>query len=322
LTPPGPGDAPADRSADGATALRLVAADPSALERGGEPGLVVLDTDLPLDAATVLDVLAQDASSQPVVVLLVEGEPAAALGRIGRVLASVVRSRPLLDRLYASTGLDLSQAPRIVLLSRRFPDEVPALLDLMGDVAVSALEYRVIDHPDGSTLLDVAAFHRTGTNGGEPIRSPAAKAPRGPASASSNGAGPPAAPAQSQPSAPTPTPTSTSTSIPATAAGSDDDESGLEIEAGAEEALMDQARSSIRSLSDQITEEIREEGIRFLVDGEPLALLALEHGVGVHLGIFDGEEDRFEHLIQGEESLHAGLNALFDHYFQHIDAQL
>lgn len=320
MTPPGPGDAPADRTADGATALRLVAADPSALERGGEPGLVVLDTDLPLDASTVLDVLAQDASSQPVVVLLVEGEPAAALGRIGRVLASVVRSRPLLDRLYASTGLDLSQAPRIVLLSRRFPDEVPALLDLMGDVEVTALEYRVIDHSDGSTLLDVVAFHRTGAGGGGHTGPPAAKAPRGPASPSSNGAGPPASPAPRQPSGQATG--QVPAAPPAPAGGSDDDESGLEIEAGAEEALMDQARSSIRSLSDQITEEIREEGIRFLVDGEPLALLALEHGVGVHLGIFDGEEDRFEHLIQGEESLHAGLNALFDHYFQHIDAQL
>ena len=69
-------------------ALRLVAANPGVLAPT-EAGLTVLDAELPLDDTSVVDVLATDAAGQMVLVLFCEDEPAAALGRMGRVISAV-----------------------------------------------------------------------------------------------------------------------------------------------------------------------------------------------------------------------------------------
>ena len=87
--------------------------------------------------------------------------------------------------------------------------------------------------------------------------------------------------------------------------------------------LLDRAHQSIVSLSEQVTATEEGEGLRFLVDGRPLASLLRDEAAGTLTLTLDEEGGSLETLgIADEAGLHAALNALFDRYFQELDAPL
>ena len=122
------------------TAIELLLESPERLE----PGLVVLDGKLRLDAEVEVDALLRDTLGYPIVVLLARGEVSAELARIAAASGALARGRFLLERMYADKGLEVAMRPRFVLLAPRFPDHAPALLEMLAGVEIHALEYRVV----------------------------------------------------------------------------------------------------------------------------------------------------------------------------------
>ena len=139
------------------TAIDLLLESPERLE----PGLVVLDGKLRLDAEVEVDALLRDTLGYPIVVLLARGEVSAELARIAAASGALARGRFLLERMYADKGLEAAMRPRFVLLAARFPDHAPALLEMLAGVEIHALEYRVVSLGGGRSVLDLASFHRT-----------------------------------------------------------------------------------------------------------------------------------------------------------------
>lgn len=146
-----------NRDSHASAVLRLLEAQIDALETG----LAALDVQLQLSDDAFVDVLARDSLGYPVVALLCDDDPLAALGRMASVVSALARGRHLLTRLYAGRGLDPALRPRFVLLSRRFPDDFPLVLDLL-TYEVRAVEYRLVQQDGGKPRLDLVPFHRSG----------------------------------------------------------------------------------------------------------------------------------------------------------------
>lgn len=279
-------------------ALELLRSDPTALEGAGEGGLSILDARLPLDASNSVDLLASDAQGSPVLLLFCGDDEGAALGRIGRVVGAFRRVGPLLRVAYGERGLDVTRAPRVLLLAARFSDEMPDQLDLLGAVSIAALEYRLVRPRGGEPLLDVALFHRSTADGGR--------------ERSQNGS--------TGPATPTPKP------LPVELEGEPDELTAMELEPLSPDdldGLLDRAYQSISSLSEQVSATDEGERIRFLVDGRPLASLLRDEAAGSLTLTLDEEGGVLETLsIADEAGLNAALNALFDRFFQELDPAL
>jgi hypothetical protein len=246
-----------------------------------EPGLTALDARLRLDDEVELDALLRDALGYPVVVLLVRGEIATELARIAAVVGALRRGRFLLQRLYGARGLDPTLRPRCVLLAPRFPDDAPALLDLLSGVEVTAFEYRVVSG-GARPVLDLVSFHRpraTIAPAAPPVR---AAAPPEPARAP---APRPAARAAAEPAAP-------------------DGARGLYL----------RARESIRALSSHVSENSVDGHVQYTVGERVLARLALDQG-GFRIRI--GEQGK-ELAVADDDGLNASLNAVFELYFNEL----
>lgn len=299
-----------------AEALDLLAADPGLLQAAAEPGLVVLDRRLPLDEASRLDLLACDTAGAPVLVLACDEDHAASLGRIGRVLAAFRRTSGLLTRIYGDRGLDVARPPRVLLAATRFPDEFPALLDLL-EVPVAAVECRVV-RLRGEAVLDVSLFHRTGGRTGAARGAPRATGSNGSSGAARAGAAVGAGTAAGRPAASEPR--------GGEPLGGEPEELTLsELEPLAPDdldRLADRARTSILSLSEQIEEEDDGDTLRFLVDGRPLATLERDDAAGaLALRLEDAGGDAVRLPIADEPGLNGALNALFDRWFQRLDPE-
>lgn len=292
------GGAPAD------AALDLLCADPAVLDVVGEPGLVVLDAQLSLDATTRVDVLACDRDGAPVLALFCDDEGAVLL-RIARVLGAFRRGGGLLRAAFGERGLDPTRTPRLLLLAPRFSDELPEQLDLLGQAQVAALEYRVVRPRGGEAVLDVVLLHRAGST------------PSGrPASAGGGPVGHGVPPRGRE----LPHRQAVSPSV------EPDELTALELEPLSAEdldGLLDRAYQSVVSLSEQVSATDEGERIRFLVDGRPLASLLRDEAAGSLTLTLDEEGGTLETLtIADEVGLHAALNALFERYFRELDVPL
>lgn len=279
--------------------LELLRADPSVLEGAGETGLAVLESQLELDASTGVEVLACDRDGTPVLVIICPEDEGAVLGRVARVVGAFRRAAGLLRVAFAERGLDVARPPRLLLLAPRFSDELPAQLDLLGDVQVAALEYRVVRPRGEAELLDVALLHRSGERAGGERAGALARAARAPESR--------------------PVPRPVSRTEP-------DELTALELEPLSPDdldGLMDRAYQSIVSLSEQVSATDEDESIRFLVDGRPLATLLRDEDSGSLTLTLDEEGGVVERLtIADELGLHTALNALFERYFRELDVSL
>jgi len=289
--------------------LRLLSEDGERLETG----LTRLDAELPLDESVTVDLLACDAVGHPVVALLCGEDSTAVLGRMAAIAASLQRGRHLLGRLYGPRGLDASLRPRFVLLSRRFSDELPALLDMLGSLEVRALEYRVVASPEGRPILDLASFHRT-----------AAPAERRPPRSASSGrisarADASAGRSSGVASASAPSSARRAAAAPAASRRDDDIDEGVDLlpDVDAPDALKRlflRAWESIRSLSSLVTDSGENGRLSFHVDDVLLATLVLdETGFAVHVG-----DD--VHAVRDDETFNESLNAVFARYFDRIAA--
>jgi hypothetical protein len=194
---------------------------------------------------------------------------------------------------------------------------------------VAALEYRVVRPRRGEPLLDVALFHRTEAGRTGSGRTGAGRTSAERTGAERTGGGPgdahgsqsvvghrsPARSARAQ--APDPG---------VDLEGEPDELTDLELEPLSLDdldELLDRAYQSIVSLSEQVSAADEGERIRFLVDGRPLASLLRDEGAGTLTLTLDEEGGVLATLaIADELGLHAALNALFDRYFQELDAPL
>ena len=253
-----------------------------------EQGLTVLDARLRLDEQVEVDALLRDLLGSPVVVLVVRGDVALELARIAAVVAALHRGRYLLQRLYGERGLDSAARPRIALLAPRFPDNTPALLEMLGGVEVSAFEFRIVTSGERQ-VLDLAVFHRT--------RGPALSGAAAAALRETTRPAAPAAPAR--PSAPA----RASADAAPEPAGPD----------GARRWFL-RARESIRALSSHVTESQKEGRVHYRVNDELLATLTLDkQGFRLQCGGDGGEL-----AVADEESLNRGLNTVFELYFNQL----
>lgn len=253
-----------------------------------EQGLAVLDARLRLDEQVEVDALLRDLLGSPVVVLVMRGDVALELARIAAVVAALHRGRYLLQRLYGERGLDSAARPRIALLAPRFPDNTPALLEMLGGVEVSAFEFRIVSSGDRQ-VLDLAVFHRT--------RGPALSGAAAAALRETTRPAAPAAPAR--PSAPA----RASADAAPEPAGPD----------GARRWFL-RARESIRALSSHVTESQKEGRVHYRVNDELLATLTLDkQGFRLQCGGAGGEL-----AVADEESLNRGLNTVFELYFNQL----
>ena len=244
-----------------------------------EPGLTALDARLRLDEDVELDALLRDALGYPVVVLVVRGDVAAELARIAAVVGALRRGRFLLQRLYGARGLDPTLRPRCVLLAPRFPDDSPALLELIAGVEVTAWEYRVVTG-GARPVLDLVNFHRPRAIAPPPLATQ-----------------PLAAPPVTQPAAPR-------AARPAAEPQAPDDARGLFM----------RARESIRALSGHVTENSVDGVLQYTVEQRLLVTLVLDQrGFRVRLG-----ERSKEVPVADEEALNASLNAVFELYFNEL----
>jgi len=253
-----------------------------------EQGLAVLDARLRLDEQVEVDALLRDLLGSPVVVLVMRGDVALELARIAAVVAALHRGRYLLQRLYGERGLDSAARPRIALLAPRFPDNTPALLEMLGGVEVSAFEFRIVTSGERQ-VLDLAVFHRT--------RGPALSGAAAAALRETTRPAAPAAPAR--PSAPA----RASADAAPEPAGPD----------GARRWFL-RARESIRALSSHVTESQKEGRVHYRVNDELLATLTLDkQGFRLQCGGDGGEL-----AVADEESLNRGLNTVFELYFNQL----
>lgn len=256
-------------------ALEALRAQPERLEQG----LVVLETRLQLDDEIVVDGLARDALGYPVVVLFSLGRVEADIGRIAAVGRALHQARHLLGRLLEGTGLDAGLRPRFVLLAPRFADGSADLLELLGQLEVHAMEYRVVRTDPDTHVLDLVTFHRTGS--GRRARAASAYGERAPAA-------PPA-------------------------------ELGEALLDGAAPDAARQiflrARDAIRSLSHHVGERVRDGVVVYSVGDRTLASLALDHD-GFRMRV-DGDEDW--RRVHDEPTLDERLNAAFTLYFDSLD---
>jgi hypothetical protein len=204
------------------------------------------------------------------------------------VVAALHRGRYLLQRLFGERGLDSAARPRIALLAPRFPDNTPALLEMLGGVEVSAFEYRIV--PSGERqVLDLAVFHRT--------RGPALSGAAAAALRETTRSAAPAAPPRS---------------VPARAAA-DEKRPAEPVGPDSARRWFLRARESIRALSSHVTESQKEGRVHYRVNDELLATLTLDKqgfrlqcGAGGELAVAD------------EESLNRGLNTVFELYFNQL----
>jgi hypothetical protein len=278
----GPSGPTGERAVLHNAALQLVAAAPDVLA-DGVPGLVVLDTELPLDGVSSLDVLARDAQGTPVLILFCQPDAALALARMARMAAALQRSRGLLERFYTREGLNLGRTPRFVLLSPRFSDETPCLLDMVGAMDVCAMEYDVVTQPGAAPLLHAKLFHRTRQGritggGGEPMELVAAELE------------------------------------PLVGA---EELVDVEVPEGLKQLFLEAVRS-IRALSADLEASGEGPERSFHVGRLELARLLLDSD-GVHLHV--GDEDE-EHLLQDSAELNASFDVLFEHFFERHGSQL
>jgi hypothetical protein len=250
-----------------------------------EQGVTVLDARLRLDEQVEVDALLRDLLGSAVVVLVVRGDVAQELARIAAVVAALQRGRYLLQRLYGERGLDTAARPRFALLAPRFPDNTPALLEMLGGVEVSAFEYRIVNS-GGRTVLDLGVFHRTR---GPAISGAAAAALRETTRPAPARPGVPRVPDPDEP--------------PAEPAGPD----------SARRWFL-RARESIRALSSHVTESQKEGRVLYRVNDELLATLTLDkQGFRLQCGPAENEL-----AVADEESLNRGLNAVFELYFNQL----
>lgn len=334
------------------TAIELLLAEPERLE----PGLVGLDSHLKLDDNVEIDVLLRDSLGYPVVVLFCEGEVSLALGQMAGVTEALQRGRYLLTRLFQNKGLDAALRPRFVLLGTRFPDSAPRVLDMMSQVEVHAMEYRVVKSSVGRPVLDLVTFHR----GGGSSVAPGWAVPSRPRRATTSRSRP-SAPAREivtprepaalpelpeleevappreteRPAAVTPGPepdVSVETppvAEPTTAAKTEelqllDDEPQSPPPAAAPapaatgpDDLMQRARDSIRSLSPKVVEA--KEGKRYLfkVGGKMLAALRVEDD-GLQMQVGNGRGKNKPKTVKDDKEFNEQLNSIFTLYFDDL----
>ncbi len=316
-------------------AVELLLAEPERLE----PGLVGLDADLKLDEHVTIDALLRDSLGYPVVVLFVGEDVARELGRMAAVAEALQRGRYLLTRLYHNKGIDPALRPRFVLLGTRFPDSAPRLLDMMAQVEVHAVEYRVVKSSVGRPVLDLNTFHRTagGALGGSEWGTsgrPASK-PSTPARREARRPEPPRAKTPvAEPAPPvvpdvrpvgdeligaTPSPAPASAPPPASRPTGDD---GLELldddMQGPDQArsLYLRARDSIRSLSSDVKESRENGQVVFKVDERTIAALALDDdGLKIQVG---DERVAGDVFVTDDKAFNDRLNSIFTLYFDAI----
>ena len=305
------------------SAVDLLCAEPERLE----PGLVVVDKRLRLGEDVVIDVLARDSLGYPVIALFSGGDVAQDLGRMARAVAGLQGGRYLLARLYGEQGLDPGQRPRFVLLASRFPDSSPQLLDMMAQVEVHAVEYRVVRSSVGRPVLDLQTFHRTAGPG------PAAPSWSGRSSSSSDRgsrasspaprpttrarapAPEPPPPAELAPAAaPTPAPTPEPAAAPQPAAAPKTEpttESAAPSDGGTD--LFSRAVHDIGYLSQRVrTEKRSDDRVEFLVEDKLLAVV--ERGSEGPL-VSVGAAKPASGPIQDDEAYHDELSRVFVHFF-------
>jgi len=268
-----------------------------------EPGLSVLDTRLRLDEQVEVDALLRDLLGAPVIVLLVRGDVALELARIAAIVAALQRGRFLLQRLFGDRGLDSGARPRFVLLAARFPDNTPALLDMLGGLEVVAFEYRVVSG-GGRATLDLSVFHRT--------HGPALS---GGAAAALQQSASPAPAARPAPPAAKPAAKATGRAAPRQPAADElqllDDEPAAPDDA---RRWFLRARESIRALSSHVTESQRGGRVHYKVNDDLLATLTLDQkGFRLQCGKAGSEL-----TVADEEALNRGLNSVFELYFNQL----
>jgi hypothetical protein len=300
------------------TAIELLIGQPERLE----PGLVVLEKHLRLDEHAELDVLLCDRLGYPVIVLFSGEDVTGELGRMAAVVAALQRGRHLLERLFGKSGMDCSLRPRFVLLANRFPDNAPALLDMLSGVEVQALEYKVVTGSDGTPMLALTSFHRTP---GPPLGSSVslAPSPRTPR-ARTRPATVPAADRAPKPEPETLTRPASPAAAPSGAGPSGADEADVSDETDLH--LIDdtgsapevsrgyflRARDSIRSLSSQVVESSTNGKVRYHVGKDLLATLLLDNkGFRVQIGAKKGAGVN----VKTEEAFNERLNSIFTLYF-------
>jgi hypothetical protein len=300
------------------TAIELLIGQPERLE----PGLVVLDNHLRLDEQAELDVLLCDRLGYPVIVLFAGQDVTGELGRMAAVVAALQRGRHLLERLYGKSGMDCSLRPRFVLLASRFPDNAPALLDMLSGVEVQALEYKVVTGSDGAPVLALTTFHRTSgppLGGGVSLTSARVAPSARPAART-----PPASTTRTPLSdldAPAPAPKSkakASAEPPAPAepeVADEDDLQFIDDTGGTPDAARGyflRARDSIRSLSSQVVESNTNGKVKYHVGKDLLATLTLDDkGFRMQVGTKKGLGVN----VKDDETFNERLNSVFTLYF-------
>lgn len=276
-----------------------------------EPGLVVLDDHLRLDEHAEVDVLLCDRLGYPVIVLFAGDDVTGELGRMAAVVAALRRGRHLLERLYGKSGMDCSLRPRFMLLANRFPDNAPALLDMLSGVEVAALEYKVVTGRDGAAVLALTSFHRTSGPplGGAGLRAPPLPAP------STRVSLPPVLP---DPVVTAPPPKPATSGTPPADEDEVSDESDLQFidDTGnapdAARGFFLRARDSIRSLSSQVVESSNNGKVRYHVGKDLLATLTLDaKGFRLQVGSKKGAGVN----VKSEETFNERLNSIFTLYF-------
>ncbi len=269
-----------DNSQD--TVLDLLCAEPDRLE----VGLVLVDRQLRLGHEALVDVLCRDSLGFPVAVLLSTGDVAADLARMARMVAAFHEGRFLLDRLFKEEGFDANQRPRFVLLAQRFPDAASQQLNMLTQVEIHALEYRIVQSSVGRSVLDLQSFHRTAA--------PGVSADSGPR------------PEQSEKPSPT-------ASKPSAAALPDIDKS---LSAEEPEDLFNRAQHDIEYLSDRVDSDQKSEDlIHFTVEGQLLAIVERED-TGVALQIGSDETGRIS--VTDDEGYHDQLSRVFTNFFDNF----
>ncbi|MCB9897317.1 MAG: hypothetical protein H6825_04880 [Planctomycetes bacterium] len=289
-----------------------------------ETGLVAVDAQVTLSDGVSVDLLARDTLGYPVIALVCDSDPHAAIGRMAAVAAALRRGQHLLARLYSGRGLDPTLRARFVLLSRRFPDDFAASLDLLA-YEVRALEYRIVHDAAGKGRLDLFAYHRAGgttraARTPAPVDPAAIVVPRparpveSPASRPSQRAavGTPITPARENGRAPAVPSGEPAPAVASTATASRSDPL-LDVEARPEDrALFVRARDSIRTLTKNLSEQAEPGRLTFLVGGRPLATLRLG-AEGVCIDVGDGSRPALR--VRDDTEYNLGLNAVFTHYF-------
>jgi hypothetical protein len=240
------------------------------------------------------------------------------------VVAALQRGRHLLERLYGKSGMDCSLRPRFVLLASRFPDNAPALLDMLSGVEVQALEYKVVTGSDGHAVLALTSFHRTSgpALGVSLTSSGVAPAPRATTRAPATPRARPSTELPPLPERDAPAPEAKTKAAaadkPAPAEADVADEGDLQFldDTGATpdaaRGYFLRARDSIRSLSSQVVESNTNGKVKYHVGKDLLATLTLDDkGFRMQVGTKKGAGVN----VKDEETFNERLNSVFTLYF-------